>query len=137
MFVSAALFLELWKRYSIEITHRWDTTNFTSEEEHARPEYLEQLKHVNERAMNIVTQTNEPKVPYWTMKIPGVILSASTVVLMVLIVLSAVTGVILYRMSMLLALSTVTEKTIQSNASLFISATGTLYNHNVILKIHY
>ena len=116
MFVSAALFLELWKGYRTEITHRWDTTNFTSEEEHARPEYLEKLKHVNERAVNIITQTNEPKVPYWTMKIPGIILSASTVVLMVLIVLSAVIGVILYRMSMLLALSTVTEETIQSNA---------------------
>ena len=85
--------------------------------------------------MNIITQTNEPKVPYWTMKIPGIILSASTVVLMVLIVLSAVIGVILYRMSMLLALSTVTEKTIQSNASLFISATGTLYYSKILFII--
>ena len=85
--------------------------------------------------MNIITQTNEPKVPYWTMKIPGIILSASTVVLMVLIVLSAVIGVILYRMSMLLALSTVTEKTIQSNASLFISATGILYYCKILFII--
>ena len=85
--------------------------------------------------MNIITQTNEPKVPYWTMKIPGIILSASTVVLMVLIVLSAVIGVILYRMSMLLALSTVTEKTIQSNASLFISATGILYYIKILFII--
>ena len=69
------------------------------------------------------------------MKIPGIILSASTVVLMVLIVLSAVIGVILYRMSMLLALSTVTEKTIQSNASLFISATGILYYSKILFII--
>lgn len=26
--ILAALFLELWKRYSAEITHRWDLTGF-------------------------------------------------------------------------------------------------------------
>ena len=79
------MFLEFWKRYSQEMTHRWDTTNFTPEEEHPRPEYLEQLKHVDELTVNVITQTTEPKVPYWTRKIPGVVMSASTVILMVLI----------------------------------------------------
>ena len=55
------------------------------------------------------------------MSVLGVILSASVVLLMLLVVLAAVVGVILYRMSMILALSTVKEETIQSNASLFIS----------------
>ena len=36
-FILAALFLEFWKRYSREITHRWDVTGFTPEEEHPRP----------------------------------------------------------------------------------------------------
>ena len=115
------MFLEFWKRYSQEMTHRWDTTNFTPEEEHPRPEYLEKLKYVDELTVNIITQTTEPKVPYWTRKVPGIVMSASTVILMVLVVLAAVIGVILYRMSMILALSTVKEETIQSNASLFIS----------------
>ena len=118
------MFLEFWKRYSQEMTHRWDTTNFTPEEEHPRPEYLEKLKYVDELTVNIITQTTEPKVPYWTRKVPGIVMSASTVILMVFVVLAAVIGVILYRMSMILALSTVDEETIQSNASLFISATG-------------
>lgn len=117
----AALFLEFWKGYSTEMTHRWDTTDFTPEEEHPRPEYLEQLKYVNEKTVNVITQTTEPKVPYWSRKVPGVVLSASTVLLTVVVVLAAVIGVILYRMSMILALSTVNEETIQSNASLFIS----------------
>lgn len=59
---SAALFLEFWKQYSREITHRWDVTGFTPEEEHPRPEYLEKLKNVEEKSLNFITQTMEPKV---------------------------------------------------------------------------
>lgn len=40
---SATLFLELWKRYSAEITHRWDLTGFDLHEEHPRPQYLGKL----------------------------------------------------------------------------------------------
>ena len=45
-FFLAALFLEFWKRYSSEIIHRWDVSNFSPEEEHPRPEYLEQVRYV-------------------------------------------------------------------------------------------
>ena len=74
---------------------------------------MEQLKYVDETSVNVVTQTSEPKVPYWSRKVPGIVLSASVVLLMLLVVLAAVVGVILYRMSMILALSTVNEETIQ------------------------
>ena len=74
---------------------------------------MEQLKYVGETSVNVVTQTSEPKVPYWSRKVPGIVLSASVVLLMLLVVLAAVVGVILYRMSMILALSTVNEETIQ------------------------
>jgi anoctamin-1 len=89
---TAAMFLEFWKRYSQEMTHKWDTTDYTPEEEHPRPEYLEQLKHTDETTVNLITQETEPKVPYWSRKVPGVVLSASTVLLMVLVVLAAVIG---------------------------------------------
>ena len=58
---------------------------------------------------------------FFPLQVPGIVLSASIVLIMLLVVLAAVIGVILYRMSMILALSTVKEETIQSNASLFIS----------------
>ncbi|VVC96070.1 unnamed protein product [Leptidea sinapis] len=41
-----ACFLELWKRYSAEMTHRWDLTGFDVYEEHPRPQYLARLAHV-------------------------------------------------------------------------------------------
>ena len=69
--ILAALFLEFWKQYSKEITHRWDVTGFTPDEEHPRPEYLEQLKNVEEKTMNFVTQTVEPKVRFLGTMVPG------------------------------------------------------------------
>jgi hypothetical protein len=49
------------------------------------------------------------QVPFWSRKVPGVILSISTVLLMVALVLAAVFGVILYRMSMIAALNLVDQ----------------------------
>ena len=75
-----------------------------------------------------------------TIQVPGIILSASVVLLMVLVVLAAIIGVILYRMSMILAFSTVKEEYVQSNASLFVSGvylleTKSLF-HLILIFIH-
>lgn len=67
--VLGAVFLECWKRYSAEITHRWDLTGFDIQEEHPREEYLVRLKHVRRKERNVVTSTNEPYVPFWRMKL--------------------------------------------------------------------
>lgn len=79
----ATLFLELWKRYSAEITHRWDLTGFDIQEEHPRPQYLARLSHVKRLQVNVVTNTMEPQVPFWKMKVPATILSFSVVLLLV------------------------------------------------------
>ena len=47
------VFTELWKRYSAEITHRWDVFGYDPEEEHPRPEYLAQLKDVKVNLANM------------------------------------------------------------------------------------
>jgi len=77
------MFLELWKRYSAEITHRWDLTGFDIHEEHPRPQYLARLKNVKKREVNIVTNMVEPHVPFWRMKLPATVLSFSVVLLLV------------------------------------------------------
>ena len=135
MSIWAALFQEFWKRYSREITHRWDITGYTPDEDHPRPEYLAQLKNVKEKTINYITQSTEPKVPFWSRKVPGILLSVSTIVFMICLVLIAVTGVILYRMSMVVTVNLVTEDTIKSNATLFISTTAACINLVCILLI--
>ena len=55
----AALFLEMWKRYSAQITHRWDLTGFDYQEDYPRPEYLARLAHVTTK-----------KVPFTSIFLP-------------------------------------------------------------------
>lgn len=77
------MFLELWKRYSAEITHRWDLTGFDIQEEHPRPQYLARLAHVKKKHVNVVTNTMEPYVPFWKVRFPATMLSFSIVILLV------------------------------------------------------
>ncbi len=77
------MFLELWKRYSAEITHRWDLTEFDKQEEYPRPEYLARLKHVTKQTVNLITNDLEPKVPFWTMRVPMTVFSFSIIIFLV------------------------------------------------------
>lgn len=71
----AALYLELWKRYSAEITHRWGLTGFDLQAEPPRPEYLTRLANAKKQKVNIVTQLSEPVVPFWRVKLPSIVIS--------------------------------------------------------------
>ncbi|XP_071549190.1 anoctamin-1-like isoform X1 [Panulirus ornatus] len=94
----ARIFLKKWKRYSAEITHMWDLSNFDIQEEPPRPEYLACLSHVEKRS-NPITGLREPHPPFWKMKFPRFIFSSSTVLFLVLLAVVDVLGVIIYRMS--------------------------------------
>jgi len=131
------IFLEFWKRYSAEITHRWDVFGYDPEEEHPRPEYLAELKDVEERTINFITQTSEPKPPFWKMKLPGILISWTSVLMFIMLALITVIAIILYRMSMVAALAAVNDSTIKSNWSLFISMTGAAINLVLILIFNY
>ncbi|XP_017877213.1 anoctamin-1 isoform X2 [Ceratina calcarata] len=124
----ATLFLELWKRYSAEITHKWDLTGLDAQEEHPRPQYLARLAHIKKKSLNIITNTEEPKVPFWKMRVPATILSFSVVLLLIAIAMAAVLGVVLYRMSVLTALSVYGHPMITSYAILFTTATAASIN---------
>ncbi|XP_020710663.2 anoctamin-1 isoform X2 [Athalia rosae] len=130
MFMSlwAALFLELWKRYSAEITHRWDLTRLDAQEEHPRPQYLARLAHVKRKSVNTVTNTVEPHVPFWKMKFPAIMLSSSVVLLLITIAMVAVLAVVLYRMSVLTALSFYKNPVITSYAMFLTTATAACIN---------
>lgn len=82
------MFLEFWKRYSAEITHRWDLTGFDTQEENPRPQYLAQMAQLNAKhrvqyKLNVVTDTMEPTVSFWRVRLPATVLSFSVVLLLV------------------------------------------------------
>ncbi|KAL1140334.1 hypothetical protein AAG570_000266, partial [Ranatra chinensis] len=133
----AALFLELWKRYSAEMTHRWDLTGWDTQEEQPRPQYLARLERLKSRSkpyINVITGAVERKVPFWTIRFPATILSFSIVILLVVLALAAVLGVVLYRMSVLAALSVYgADSVISSHAILFTTATAATINLTCIV----
>ena len=51
----AAAFMEYWKKYSKELTHRWHVNDYTPEAEHPRPQYLQKLNTVKEKTVNFIT----------------------------------------------------------------------------------
>lgn len=79
----ATLYLELWKRYSAEITHRWGLTGFDLLAEPPRPEYLMRLANAKKKKLNVVTLLSEPAVPFWKVKLPSIILSFTVALLWV------------------------------------------------------
>jgi len=133
----SVVFIEFWKRYSAEITHRWNVFGYDPDEEHPRPEYLAQLANVKERRINYVTQTSEPKPPFWNKKFPGIVISWSSVIFFIVLALVTVMGIILYRMSMAVVLATIPDNNIKSNWSLFISISGASINLVLILIFNY
>ncbi|XP_061708885.1 anoctamin-1 isoform X3 [Cydia pomonella] len=134
-----ACFLELWKRYSAEMTHRWDLTGFDVYEEHPRPQYLARLAHVKRTQLNVVTGQREPMVPFWRMRLPATLMSFSVVALLVLLALAAVLGVVLYRMSLLgaIALRHHDNVLITHNPIMFTTATAAFINLFLICIFNY
>ncbi|KAK2716116.1 anoctamin-4-like isoform X2 [Artemia franciscana] len=127
----AALFLELWKRYSAKITHRWDLTGFDAREEHPRPQYLAKLKDVQEKKYNPLTHKEEPRVPFWRMKFPNQMISYTTILLLILLVIALVVGVIIYRICVLSVLAikaSEEDSLITRNAQIFTTATAASLN---------
>jgi anoctamin-1 len=124
----AALFLELWKRYSAEITHRWDLTGFDIQEEHPRPQYLARLAHVKRQEINVVTNIEEPHVPFWRLRVPITIFSFSVVMLLVTMALATVVAIVVYRMSMLFSLRVYADQVDNSSAILFTTCTAACIN---------
>ncbi|XP_042894879.1 anoctamin-5 isoform X2 [Parasteatoda tepidariorum] len=123
-----AVFLELWKRYSADITHKWDLTGFDTSEEHPRPEYLARLANERKKKINYITRMYEPYVPFWRKRLPYSIMSISIVFLLVTVAVAAVAGVILYRISVNAALLLSKDKTISTFASIITSTTAALLN---------
>lgn len=133
----AALFLEHWKRYSAEITHRWDLTGFDVHEEHPRPQYLAKLKSISRQKKDYVTNTSEPNVPFWRMKVPATLLSVSVVLLLIVVALATVLGVVLYRMSVMAALSLYGKEVSTSFAILFTTSTAAMINLVLIVFLNF
>lgn len=78
--------------------------------------------------IDYITNAKEPDPPFWRMKLPAAVFSFSIVLLLIALAFAAVIAVVLYRMSVLAALSVSQDQFTTSNAIYITTVTAALIN---------
>lgn len=123
------LFLEFWKRKEATIQYKWDLTSFQAEEEPPRPEFLSKLDNWHTMKINPVTGLKEPHLPFWRRRFPIFLCSYTIMLLLGAVAISAVIGVIAYRVSMLAALNLIKDNTKEYNSTVATETAGFIFKN--------
>ncbi|XP_043072652.1 anoctamin-1 isoform X3 [Puntigrus tetrazona] len=158
----AAVFLEHWKRRQRCLQHSWDLTGMEDDEERAenelRPAYEDfLLKKQEKKAKN--KKKEEPDAGTddkgrekllsakggqsplaseslsWTDRLPGYCMNISSILLMVGVTFSAVSGVILYRIIVFAVMSMNPDHEAKANVRVTVTTTAVIINLLVVLVL--
>ncbi|KAH8300962.1 hypothetical protein KR044_007251, partial [Drosophila immigrans] len=100
MAIWSVIYLELWKRYSAGLVHRWGLTGFNHHVEHPRPQYLAKVSQSKRLSKKLEeAKTFDPDVPFWSIKFWPNFTSYSIMVLFICISVIAISAIIIYRMA--------------------------------------
>ncbi|XP_025271261.1 anoctamin-4 isoform X2 [Camponotus floridanus] len=124
----ATTFLELWKRRQAVIVWEWDLQNADYDEE-PRPEFEASVKTFR---INPVTKEREPYLPAWS-KAVRFLATGSIVFFMICVVLGAVLGTIVYRISLVAVFYGGGGSFLKRHAKIFTSMTAALINLVIIM----
>ncbi|XP_055692726.1 anoctamin-4 [Lutzomyia longipalpis] len=124
----ATTFLELWKRKQSVIIWEWDLQDTESDEEN-RPEFETSVKTFR---TNPVTREKEPYMPTSTRAVRFII-TGSAVLFMVSVVLCAVLGTIIYRISLVTVIYSGGGSFLRTHAKIFTTMTAALINLVIIM----
>ncbi|OAD62918.1 Anoctamin-4, partial [Eufriesea mexicana] len=124
----ATTFLELWKRRQAVIIWEWDLQNVESDEE-PRPEFETTVKTFR---INPVTREREPYLPVWS-KALRACATGSMVFFMICVVLGAVLGTIISRISLVSVFYGGGGPFLKKHAKIFTSMTAALINLVIIM----
>lgn len=119
----ATVFAEMWKRRTAEIEYDWDVADF-EEEETVRPEYEASVK---KRRINPINKTEEPYLSFAS-RACRYLSSLWVVLFMLIVVLAAVFGVIVYRMTVSALLFAVDQEQVSRWSSTITSITAACIN---------
>ncbi|KAJ8668107.1 hypothetical protein QAD02_009770 [Eretmocerus hayati] len=125
----ATTFLEMWKRRQAVLAWEWDLQNSDGDEE-PRPEFETSVKTFR---INPVTREREAYLPVWSRTL-RYICSGSIVFFMICVVLAAVIGTIMYRIS-LVAVFHSKGYFLKSHAKIFTSLTAAFINLIIIMML--
>ncbi|XP_063545524.1 anoctamin-4 [Cydia strobilella] len=124
----ATTFLELWKRKQSVLRWEWDLGGVDQDED-PRPEFEASVKTFR---TNPVTREKEPYLPGWQ-KTMRYVATSSAVLFMITIVLGAVLGTIIYRISMVSVIYGGSGFFIKKHAKIFTAMTAAIINLIIIM----
>ena len=124
MSIWATVFLEFWKRRQAILSYEWHMMHFEEDEEQPRPEFLVGATTLRE---NPVTGKQEPHIPKRQryQRLAG---AASVIAFMILLVLAAVVGVVVYRVVVYAVLMGNNNPEVQKQAKMTTSVTAGIIN---------
>ncbi|KAM8861776.1 anoctamin-1 isoform 1-T1 [Synchiropus picturatus] len=154
----AACFLEHWKRRQMCLKHSWDLTSLEDEEERVqealRPEYEEALQEKKDKIKaqlqklmapkgsgvdgetdQMLASQTEPESLDIEDHLSGYLINLSTLLLLIFVTLSAVLGVVVYRICMLSVWSMNPDPEAQASVRMTVTTTGIVLNMLVVLVL--
>ncbi|XP_049883686.1 anoctamin-4-like [Pectinophora gossypiella] len=124
----ATTFLELWKRKQSVLRWEWDLGGVDQDED-PRPEFEASVKTFR---TNPVTREKEPYMPAWQ-KTMRYVATSSAVLFMITIVMGAVLGTIIYRISMVSVIYGGSGFFLKRHAKIFTTMTAACINLIIIM----
>ncbi|XP_068163555.1 anoctamin-4-like isoform X1 [Antennarius striatus] len=133
MAVWATLFLEFWKRRRAVLAYDWDLIDWEEEEDEIRPQF--EAKYSKKERMNPISGKPEPYQAF-TDKYSRLIVSSSGIFFMILVVIAAVFGIVIYRVITVSTFAAFGWALIRNNSQVATTGTAVCINFCVIMLLN-
>uniref|UniRef100_A0A672Y5S8 Anoctamin n=1 Tax=Sphaeramia orbicularis TaxID=375764 RepID=A0A672Y5S8_9TELE len=133
MAVWATVFLEFWKRRRAVLAYDWDLVDWEEEEEEIRPQF--EAKYSKKERMNPISGKPEPYQAF-TDKYSRLIVSASGIFFMILVVIAAVFGIVIYRVITVSTFAAFGWALIRNNSQVATTGTAVCINFCIIMLLN-
>ncbi|XP_065660180.1 anoctamin-4 isoform X5 [Hydra vulgaris] len=120
----ATIYLEFWKRKEKSLAYEWHTMDFEEDEEQPRPEYLAKVTQLRK---NPVTLKKEPYMPI-SQRYSRIFGAFGVALFFVILVISAVFGVIVFRAAFYIFLIRQNNRAIRTYSKMMVSASAACVN---------
>ncbi|XP_016889956.1 anoctamin-4-like isoform X1 [Cynoglossus semilaevis] len=133
MAVWATVFLEFWKRRRAALAYDWDLIDWEEQEDEVRPQF--EAKYSKKERMNPISGKPEPYQAF-TDKYSRLVVSTSGIFFMILIVIAAVFGIVIYRVITVSTFAAFGWALIRNNSQVATTGTAVCINFCVIMLLN-
>ncbi|XP_075932197.1 anoctamin-4-like [Anarhichas minor] len=133
MAVWATVFLEFWKRRRAVLAYDWDLIDWEEEEDELRPQF--EAKYSKKERTNPISGKAEPHQAF-SDKYSRLIISASGIFFMILVVIAAVFGIVIYRVITVSTFAAFDWALIRNNSQVATTGTAVCINFCMIMLLN-